>query len=177
MLLIIRGQGLVKKKGFTIIELVITITVLAAMGWMGVSAMLSGIDAWSNFIQRKELVLQGKMSLNRMTREIRMIKDLTSVITADSAVFELIDVNNVDITYSLNSGALERTEDAVTNTLATGASSLSFTYYDADNSIIISPVVAPSETDIRRVRINMSLAKNLDIVLNLRSDVKPRNLE
>jgi len=27
------------------------------------------------------------------------------------------------------------------------------------------------------VRINMSLAKNLDIVLNLRSDVKPRNLE
>jgi len=213
LLLIIRGQGLVKKKGFTpnqiygkfyltnkslhmkknsgylskvrckfgsgftIIELVVTITVLAAMGWMGVSAMLSGVDAWTDFNYKKDLLTDARMAVDRMAREIRMVKDLTAIITAGPQQLSFTDTNGKVISFTLDSGMIERSEDSVTNGLLANVTDLSFTYYDSSDSVIAEPVIRPSETDMRRVKIAVSLAKASGRTVNLQTDVWPRNLK
>ena len=165
-----------RKKSFTLIELVITMTVLVVMGWLGVSALLSGVDSWSMFNQRKELLTDGRMALDRMAREIRMVKDKENILVADPAAFSFVDVDNNTISFTINSSVVERAENLTVNGLLGNVTNLSFTYYDASNSIISTPVISPSETNIRRVKINISLSKGASRDLNLETDAWPRNL-
>ena len=166
-----------RKKSFTIIELVITMTVLVVIGWLGVSALLSGVDSWSMFNQRKELLTDGRMALDRMAREIRMVKDKTSILTADAVIFSFVDADDNTLSFATNLSVIERTENSTVNGLLDNVTNLSFTYYDANNSVIVTPVVSPSETNIKRIRINISLNKGSSHALNLETDAWPRNLE
>jgi len=165
-----------KAKAFTLIELVITIVILAVMAWIGIAAMLSGVDTWGFFNQRKELLIDGSAAMDRITREIRMIKSNTSVITAGSTAFSFTDINDNSITYAVNSGTIERTENGATNGLLGNVAGFAFTYYDVNNSVIASPATAPSATDIKRIRVSIALTKGTSRTVNLESDVWPRNL-
>lgn len=165
-----------QSKAFTIIELIMMLVVLAVVVWIGIAAMLSGIDTWGFFAQRKELLGDARMAMDRMLRETRAIKNKTSVATANSATFRFTDVNNNDITYAISSGVISRTQNGTTNTLLVNVANLTFTYYDSVGAVIGVPVVSPSETDIRRVRIAVALSKGTSRTVNLQSDVWPRNL-
>ena len=112
--------------------------------------------------------------MDRMTREIRTVRDDASVATASSGQFRFIDAGDKDITYSLSSTNLNRTENGTANLLAENVSSIAFTYYDAGGTAIPAPTVSPSATDIRRVRINLTLTKNGEDVY-LQSDSSPKN--
>jgi len=138
--------------------------------------MLSGIESWSVFAQRKELITDGRMAMERMLREIRMIKDTTSILTAGAATFEFVDTNDNDIVFTFSAGAITRAENGTTNTLLGNVSSVTFTYYDTNNAAIASPVVSPSATNIRRAEILISMSKGESGIVNLKSDVRPRNL-
>lgn len=166
-----------KKNSFTIIELIITMTVLAFMGWLGISALLSGTDSWLMLNQRKEIMTDGRMAMDRMAREIRMIKDKTSVLTADAAALSFVDIDNNTISFALNSSVLERTENSTANGLLDNVASLSFTYYDANNSVIAAPIVSPLETNIKIIQINISLSKGPSQVMYLQVKSWPRNLK
>lgn len=164
-------------KAFTLIEVILTLVLLSIVIWIGIAAMFSGMDTWSFFTQRKDILSDGRMAMDRMLREIRMTKNTTSVTTANSGTFRFTDTANKDITYTLSSSVVNRTQDGVTNGLLGSVSSLSFTYYDADGSVIATPVVAPSATNIRRIRILIAMSKGTSRPVNLRSDVWPRNLK
>lgn len=162
------------KRGFTLIELVIVITIVGIIAGVVGYILLATVQGWTFKVNRNDLLCDGRLAMNRMVREIREIKDLTSVVTASASQFRFIDIGNLDITYTLSSTNLNRTEDGTANLLASNVSNLSFSYYDASGNTITIPLVSPSSTDIRRVRINMTLAKNGGNVY-LQSDSKPRN--
>ena len=162
------------KKGFTLIELVIVITIVGIAASIIGAILLGAIDAWTFKFNRNDILWDGRLAIDRMTREIRTIKDSASVTTASSAQFRFIDAGNKDITYSLSSTNLNRTEDGAANLLAENVSSFAFTYYDASDTVISVPAVSPSATDIRRVRINLTLTKNGQNVY-LQSDASPKN--
>ena len=107
-------------------------------------------------------------------REIRTIRNSTSVTTASAAQLRFIDTNNTDITYSLSSTNLNRTANGTANLLAENVSSLAFTYYDSSGTVIPVPTVSPSATNIRRVRVSLTLTKNGQNVY-LRSDSATEN--
>lgn len=161
-------------KGFTLIELIIVITIIGIIAGAVGFILLGSIDAWTFKFNRNDLLWDARLSMNRMSREIREIRDLTSVTTATSSQFRFINVDDVDITYSLSSTDLNRTEDGTSNVLAENVSGLTFTYYDSSGATISSPNVSPSETDIRRVRINLTLTKNSENFY-LQADSRPRN--
>jgi prepilin-type N-terminal cleavage/methylation domain-containing protein len=162
-----------KEKGFTLVELVIAITI-AGIAAATIGAILLGtVKAWTFKFNRSDILWDGRLAINRMTREIRTVRDSVSVTTASSSQFRFIDAGNVDITYSLSSTNLNRTENGTANLLAENVSSLGFTYYDAAGTVIPSPTVSPT-TDIKRVRINLTLIKNGQ-TLYLQSDSMPRN--
>lgn len=161
------------KRGFTLVELVIVITIVGIAAAVAGSMLLGTIDAWTFKFNRNDIIWDGRLAIDRMTREIRAVRDNTSVTTASSTQFRFTDAGNKDITYSLSSTDLNRTEDGVTNLIAENVSSLAFTYYDASESPIPTPTVSPT-TDIRRIRINLTLTKNGQNVY-LQSDSVPRN--
>lgn len=163
------------KNGFTLIELVIVITIIGIIAGVVGFVLLGAVDAWTFKFNRADILADGELAMNRMVREIREIKNRAKVTTADSSTFRFENVNNVDITYSLSSTNLNRTEDGAANVLAEDVSSLAFTYFDSTGDTIATPVVAPGATDIRRVRINLTLTKNGENVY-VQSESVPRNL-
>ena len=161
-------------KGFTLVELVIVMAIVG-IGTAIIGTILLGVvKAWTFKFNRNDILWDGRLAINRMTREMRAIKNTTSVTTATAAQFRFIDTGNKDITYSLVSTDLNRTEDGIANLLAENVSSVTFTYYYANGTVIPTPAVSPSATDIRRVRIDLTLTKNGENVY-LRSDASTKN--
>ncbi len=163
-----------KEKGFTLIEVIIVITIVGIVSVIIGSMLLGVVKAWTFKFNRNDILCDGRLAMDRMTREIRTIKDSTSVTTASAAQFRFTDTGNKDITYSLSSTNLNRTENGTANLLAENVSSLAFTYYDANGNTIATPIVSPSATNIRRVRINLTLTKNGQNVY-LQSDASTKN--
>ena len=161
-------------KGFTLVELVIVITIAGITAATLGTILLGTVKAWTFKFNRGDMLWDARVAIDRMTREIRTVRNNASVTTASSGQFRFIDAGNVDITYSLSSTNLNRTENGTANLLAENVSSLSFTYYDAAGTVIPSPTVSPT-TNIKRVRINLTLIKNGQ-TFYLQSDSMPRNL-
>jgi prepilin-type N-terminal cleavage/methylation domain-containing protein len=163
-----------RKNGFTLVELVVVISVVGIISTIMGSMLLGTIKAWTFKFNRNDILWDGRLALDRMTREIRTIRNTTSVTTASSTQFRFIDAGNHDITYSMSSTNLNRTEGGAANLLAENVSSLAFTYYDTNGNTIAVPAVSPAATNIRRVRINFTLTKNGENVY-LRSEASTRN--
>lgn len=162
------------KRGSTLVELVIVIAIVGIMVGAVGYILLGVVDAWTFKAKRNDILWDGRMAINRMGREIREIKNLTSVTTASSSQFRFTNVNNNSIIYSLSGTNLNRTKDGTANILAQNVSSLSFTYYDSSGASIATPTVSPSATNIRRVRINLTLT-NGGQNFYAQSDSVPRN--
>lgn len=163
------------RNGFTLIELIIVITIIGIVAGVIGFVLLGAVDAWTFKFNRTDLLADGRLAMNRMVREIREIKDDDSVTTASSSEFRFTNAGNVDITYNLSSTDLNRTANSVTNILAENLSNLTFTYYDsyASGATSITPTVG-TDTNIRMVQIDMSLTKNGENVY-VRSQSVPRN--
>ena len=163
-----------KTRGFTLIELVIVITIIGIIAGIAGFILSGSVDAWIFKINRNDMLWDGRLAIDRMTREIRAVKDRSSIITASSSQLRFIDTNDIDITYTLSSADLNRIESGTSNLLAGNVSGLTLTYYNASGGTIALPTVSPSETDIKRVKINITLTKNGENVY-LQSQSVPRN--
>lgn len=161
-------------QGFTLIELVIVIVTVGIIAGIVGFILLGATNSWRFASLRKDILWDGRLAMNRMVREIKEIKNLTSVTTASSSQFRFTRVDDSDITYSLSGTDLNRTESGTSNLLAENVSGLTFAYYNASGGQIVTPTVSPLETDIRRVRINLTLTKNVENIY-LQSESVPRN--
>lgn len=165
-------------KGVTIIELVVVIVIVGVL--VGVSSMyIKGvIDTWQFVSFRNDLASVGKMAIIRMDREIREIKDASSVYVAGSAQFRFHDTGGNDIQFQWVSdpdpsvkGSIMRNSDI----LVKGVESLTFSYYDKDNNLLASPAVNPSQTNIKRISVTFKILSGSQAKI-LSSQVFPRNL-
>lgn len=164
--------------GVTIIELVMVITIVAAL--VGVSSMYikETIDLWRFLTFRSEVVAQGRLALMRMVREIRQIQDDVSsdslyiyVANASQIEFNNKDKsdNDVRINYNLSGNNLMRNSDILVNNVT----ALNFTYFDGSNAQLATPVAEVSQ--IWRITITLVIQSGSQSN-TLRSQVYPRNL-
>jgi len=142
-----------RKKAVTLIELVTVIVIVGVLAAASSGYIKGVIDLWRFISFRSESVSQGRMALMRMSREIRQIKNALSVYTAGASELRFMDVNDVTIRYRFSGNALIRGSNAVENVLVSGLSAVTFTYYNADNAPIASPLINPQESDIYRIEI------------------------
>ncbi|MEI8012419.1 MAG: type II secretion system protein [Candidatus Omnitrophota bacterium] len=164
-----------KNTAFTLIELVMVIVLVGIIFGVTAPLMLEVGRNWQLAQGRNELCESAKVAMDRMVREIRQVKDKTSVITATAVTFKFIDVDNNTITFSTASGHLMRTVGTTANQLADNVTAVSFTYYNASESVIASPSVNPSATNIARIVIGLTLSSGSS--LSLESGVVPRSLQ
>lgn len=153
------------RRGVTLIELVMVITIVGVL--TGVSSMYikETIDLWRFMTFRNELVSGGRLAIMRMMREIRQIKDNTSINAAETSRLQFVDMNTNSIDYQLTSGNLMRNTDI----LASGVNSLTFIYYDINNNLTTTPA------NIKRINITLQISSGGQ-TKTLNVQAYPRNL-
>lgn len=160
------------RRGFTLVELVMVILILAIVAGIGVPMLLETIDAWS-FTSRFQdaAVYSAIVSNSRMSREIRRLLNDGSVSTATNSQITFTDLSSIAITFNRSGNTLMRNTDG----LADNVTALTYTYYDDAGNTIVTPVVAPNDTNIRRVKADFSILAGSN-TLNFEFQVRPQNL-
>jgi len=159
-----------KKKGLTLIEVVITISIVGILVAVSSMYIKETIDLWNFLSFRNEIINQARAGFLRMTREMRQIANNTTVYFANSTRFNFTDMNSNNIDYYLSGNNLMRN----TNLLISGLDNLTFTYYDNTGAVISNPRVSP-DTDIYRIAITMGIRSGTQTKV-LKTQVFPRNL-
>jgi len=158
-------------KGFTLIELVITMTILSVMAGSLYPFLMTAIDSWIFLKDETDLLYESRQALNTMEREVRQAKN---ILVVSKSTFSFSNVKNEVVTISRNGKQLFVSKGAIKNALlsehlAAGDKGLVFSYLDADGK------PAPQAGDVRSVRIQMSF-KLGESNPTLESMVKIRNL-
>ena len=164
-----------KIKGFTLIETIVCMVLMSILA-LGISMFIKPLsELWNLQSFQQGAAFEERLALMRMTRDIEGIRNRTSITSATASAFSFTDVNNTAIAYVLSSGTLTR--NGVT--LLKSVSALTFTYTGLTSAgvdvAVASPVVSPSSTDIRRIRISLTVTAN-GRSLSSQVQVNPRNL-
>jgi len=161
------------RAGFTLVEFVMAVVLLSIIAGVTAPLMVEISRSWQSTVARTNLSENGRIAIDRMSREIRMIKNQGSVITATSSSFQFVNSDNQTILFDRSVSSLRRTAAGVTNILADNASGLSFTYFDANDAVLPAPVVT---ADIRRIQIDLAFFSGAN-TLYIESGVSPRRLQ
>lgn len=133
-----RRSKYVNEKGYTLIEIIIVIVILGIVGGITFQFVAHGVEAFKKSRDRKDLYDQGRLALERMTRELRDAKEVTAS-GNDNITFKVAHPSAYGVTeeikYQLNGTDLERVADPSTATppypvLASNVSSFTVTPED-----------------------------------------------
>ncbi len=145
-------------KGFTLIEMVMVITLLGIIGGIIALPLYIGTKGWFEATTREGITESGRIAIERMMREIRntgrTAANAPCISTATATTFSFSDASGNlttcdSIAFSLAVPNIQRTDASGTSNLANDVNSLAFTYYD--NANVPTAVVA----NVRRVGIEI----------------------
>ncbi len=138
--------------GFSLIELISVMTILGVIGTFFAHTMQIVGEAYNGVTIRQELLRDGRIALDRMTREIRLVATATSVdaTTLSATKFSFRDRDENTYTYTLSNGSILQNGVALVDSVE----SLAFGYYQKDGS------VATSGNSLHVIEVAFSLSKN-----------------
>ena len=125
-------------KGFTLIEIVIVIVILSIVSTITLYFFVNSLKTYTMVVNKKTLLDEGKLALERMCRDIRDSNSITapasggsnSLITFTRANATAQDALNESITFQRNGSILEKVKNypaGPTSSLAANVSSFTVT--------------------------------------------------
>jgi len=148
-------------RGFSLIEMVITIFILAVISLGTLVFTKPLINLWGNQNFYQGPAMEGRLALERMVREMDSLKTIKDVLTATASSYSFVDMNNNTITYTYSSGVLTRrvgSSSQPNRTFISSLSAFSFTYRDKDNTVLTTPTVGSgTTTNIRTIAIQFTV--------------------
>lgn len=170
-----RAMKATKSSGFTLVEIVITIVLIGILSAIAAVIILQGVRAYSDERSRSDVHYQARLAIERMAREIRLMRWNTATAQAAVTLMNPTDLRYTDIQgrqmgFRLSGNIVERTEDnaATWQTLATGAQALNFSYFQQDG---VTPAAAAT---LWFVELSMTDLQGTES-LQMRTRVHPRN--
>lgn len=157
------------KKGFTLVELILTILVMGIIAVVSAQVLMRGIDTYSLITSRKDALQRARMSMDRMTDELALV---------NSARLTAIGDTSISFTDAL--GAASDFRMVVTQTgqqlfrgsdfLSSGIGLIDFDFYQSNGGAAIVPANA------RRINIELTIQTVGGYgSIPLRAEVFPRN--
>lgn len=152
-------------RGFTLVELVIVILLLSVISAVGSRLLSAGFNGYLLARDLTDADWQGRIALERMTRELRDIpQGNLNAVAANQVSFT--DWDNVTlVTYSLAGNTLMRNA----RPLADGIAALNFTYLDSAFQVTAVPA------NVRYISVTVNVTQG-GTNLSYRSAVYTRNL-
>lgn len=152
--------------GFTLAELVIVIVVISIVAVTFSAMFIEAVKTYQFMDAEKDMLQDVRYAEERIARELKRVKNDTSVTAASASTLTFVDRNDATVSFSWSgvSGAnLLYTKAGSSQTLAKGVDSLAFQYWKQDGTAA-TPVLAPSATDIWRVTVYLRLIKGSQTV-------------
>src|SRR5437879_1172951 len=120
-------------RGFTLIEVIITLVIAGVLATIGATLLSSGFRSYFLGRELARDAAQGTLALERMTRDLRTARSAADLTTIGASTITFVDVDGNTISYALSAGALTRSQNGGTaQPLAANVSSLTFTYLQND---------------------------------------------
>ncbi len=142
------SERLVRSKGFTLIEMIVVIVVLAIVSGITIKFLVDGMQIYTMTINQKTLYDEGKLALERMCRDIRDARTITSpagppfpssgsliAFTRTNATSG--DVIDENITFTLTGTTLEKVKGGVNYGIASNVTAFTITRTAPDDEIQI----------------------------------------
>ncbi|MBI5026527.1 MAG: prepilin-type N-terminal cleavage/methylation domain-containing protein [Nitrospirae bacterium] len=175
------------KKGFTLIEAIIVITIIGIIAGVTAMVITEGTKGYIFSESRNEALDQARIAMERMTREIRNTRDNQSICNATATNIDFYGftddtanpVKRIEFTLSGTTNIQRRENAGTWYNLASGNPiTLTLTYYDASGNILPAPTVGcTTTTNIKRIRIAITVTTTTSgQSVTLQSEVYPRNL-
>ena len=155
-----------REPGFTLPELLIVIVVASIVAVAFSTMFIEAVKTYQFMDAEKDMLEDARYAEERVSRELKRVKDNTSITAASATTLAFVDRGNATVSFSWSgvSGAnLLYTKNGSSQTLAKGVDSLAFQYW-TKNGAAATPILSPSATDIWRVTIYMRLIKGSQTV-------------
>ena len=153
--------------GFTLVEMVVVIAIAGILAATGSTLLGAGLRVVYGGRDVNALVTQGQLAMERMNRDLHMVRSATTTdLTPSATTITLRDTAGTAITYSLSGTTLMRN----TRPLADGVSTLSFSYTRRDG--LTATMIA---SEVFYITANLTLNSN-GATTTLRTTVHPRNI-
>lgn len=152
-------------KGFTLIEIIVTIVIVGIIGGIAALIITQGVRAYSDQAVRSDVHYQARLAMERMAREIRTVRsraDVTAMLTND---LQFVDISGNTVRFNLAGTDIQRS-GAV---LASNISALAFTYYENDGT-----TAAATSATLWQIVISVTATRGAESV-QMRTRVHPRN--
>ncbi|MGB0951610.1 MAG: PulJ/GspJ family protein [Planctomycetota bacterium] len=151
--------------GFTLVELVASMTVLAIIALIASNVIMESMRVYSRAIPAMGVSYKSDLALRTLLRDIRDLSDRNAISVFTSTAFTFEDSNGTEIAYVLTGTDLTRNGDL----LADDVISFSFQYLESDGS------VAGDAIDLHLVDIDFTVQSG-NQSLRSRSLAFPRSL-
>ena len=148
-------NNMANNKGFTLIEIIIVIIVLAILSIFGFHFLSTGIHTYSMMEKQKGLFDQATMVMERISRELRDANtisfpasgdtDSTLTFTTSNATAQDSDTS---ISFQLSGTTLQRVGTATVSLADNVVASTGFTVTNSSNEITITLTLASGEASI-----------------------------
>jgi len=154
-----------KMKGFTLIELLSVVLILGIIAVISSKMVSEGLFGYLTTKDVADADWQGRIAMERMARDIRVIGSSNNITTAAAAQLVFVDDTGTTITYAISGSTLTRN----TQVLSDGIQSIAFTYFDLNGT------TTAVLTNIRYIRIVLTV-NQLNASYSLTTAIAPRNL-
>ncbi|MFQ5803015.1 MAG: prepilin-type N-terminal cleavage/methylation domain-containing protein [Candidatus Methylomirabilales bacterium] len=153
------------KEGFTLIEIVLVIVIIAVLAGILIEPLRQGVKSYIGIETRSDLTSQARDATMRMVREMRNIQkkanDKPNITSADATSITFVDNRGTTISFSLSGSTVLRD----TNLLADKVSGLDFRYFKGDNTALTTFPLSPADLDaVRRILVILTMQENTETV-------------
>jgi len=139
-----------KPRGFTLIELMIVLSISSIIIMMGVSSIMFITRSSASLANYIGMNKEGRVALEVISRDIRMAMDVNSASTTtlDIDVYGQGGItNNVYYTYDTDNKTIYRELDGTKEALMGNVESFSFNYFNLRRESTTSPISIKDGTD------------------------------
>ena len=152
---------MIRRRGFTLVELLGTIVILATLGSVASTVLLSATDRYLDSATMVQLNTEVSVALGRIAREIRRV-DRDSAAAGIAPDIDLVETSSIywegNNSLSVSAGAMELViNGSPARLLLTDVSSLQIAVFDESDLPVPLPASLDACDPIRRVEITIEV--------------------
>jgi prepilin-type N-terminal cleavage/methylation domain-containing protein len=169
------------QRGFTLIEIIVVIVILAIVSGITIKFLVDSLRIYTMTVNQKTLLDEGKLALERMCRDIRDGRSITTPVAGGSGStitflrtnLTVQDVVDESITFRLNLTDNTILEKVKSSPAANSAMAFNVATTPPAFSVTRGQVATNNENEIT-IQLNLALGSGENV--NLQTKVYPKNL-